>query len=527
MSRRITERFLDYIAQGFSAILENDEREWIIRSVPSVLGERMRQISSRSQSGDEKSICKHQQSCADNVMIGFVRSFLATYSLKYGINMIPVLLLGKLFKKPSLIYKLGGKDTISFAMFMSTFVSLYKGVLCTLRRFRNSCDSLNSLVAGAVAGLSLMLDSNRNRRRTIALYFSTRTCHFLVRGLWKYFMGNLLFFQTLEIPRQDQERAAIDHNQPIRENDDQEILIQEEKRNWNLKLREILKQCTAGILTMLSSGQIIYSFCCEQDTVPRQYFSLLLSHSGLKKEYGKSRATAAVQVFNECVNARASSTRYLSDSDDLTCALDPALPLKSLSEFHLQRSPTHEFVMCSLQHPGRGYCLQEFGHCIVAEFQRGVLFYGPLYILASIIFKGGKLLRDPLGSSRRIVLSTIRSAVFITAWVSCAWSSSCAFRKVIGTDRPAQYFLSGFLAGSSVFIEGPGRRLELALYFVPRAIETAWNCAVKWGYWNSISCGEIIYFSIASSVLMTIYQHDPESIHDGYRKAMKRLIGVN
>jgi hypothetical protein len=123
-------------------------------------------------------------------MIGFVRSFLATYSLKYGINMIPVLLLGKLLKKPSLLYKMGGRDTISFAMFMSCFISIYKGVLCTLRRLRNSGDYLNSLVAGAAAGIALMLDSNVNRRRTIALYFSTRTCHFLIRGMWRYFVGN-------------------------------------------------------------------------------------------------------------------------------------------------------------------------------------------------------------------------------------------------------------------------------------------------------------------------------------------------
>ena len=336
----------------------------------------------------------------------------------------------------------------------------------------------------------------------------------------------ILIIKPVECP--SPKKVDIDSNQKENENDALELLILEEKRrNWNHKLREILKQCTAGILTMISSGQIIYSFCCEQDTVPRQYFSLLLSHSGLKQEYGESKAKAAIKVFNECAKSNAHSTRYLSDSEDLNCALDPALPLKSLVEFSVKRSPAHEFVMCSLQHPNRDYCLQEFGHVIVAEFQRGVLFYGPLYLIVSIIFKGRQLLKDPLGSSSRIVFSTIRSAVFITAWVSSAWSSSCAFRKWFGTDRPVQYFLSGFLAGSSVFIEGPGRRLELALYFLPRAIETAWNCAVKWGYWSNICCGEVIYFSVASSILMTIYQHDPESIHDGYRKAMKRFIGNN
>lgn len=120
-----------------------------------------------------------------------------TYVIKYGINLIPALLTGKIFKKPSLFYKLGGRDTISFAMFLSTFISIYKGVLCGLRSVRKKCDSLNSLVAGSAAGLSLLLDSNSSRRRMIALYLSTRTCHFISRGIWRYFVGTENYLLSL------------------------------------------------------------------------------------------------------------------------------------------------------------------------------------------------------------------------------------------------------------------------------------------------------------------------------------------
>ena len=89
------------------------------------------------------------------------------------------------------------------------------------------------------------------------------------------------------------------------------------------------------------------------------------------------------------------------------------------------------------------------------------------------------------------------------------------------------YYLNGIIAGSMVLIEAPGRRLELGLYCLPRAVESLWNCGVKWGWWKHIPYGEGIYFCLATGVLMTLYQREPEGIHDGYRKVMFRFFGIN
>ena len=470
----------------------------------------------------ENSMCKHEKTCTENVFIGFLRSFIVSYGIKYGINLIPALLTGKLFKKPSLFYKLGGKDTISFALFLSTFISIYKGVLCGLRRLRNTNDALNSLIAGGLAGMSLMLDTNNSRRRMIALYLSTRTCHFISRGVWRYFIGKIIII-ILEIPSQNVQEIS----KKVEQNSQITVKNLEEKRKWHQEVRGLVRQFSAGILMMLSSGQIIYSFCCEPETLSKSYHSFLLTHSGLREVYGHSKAKDAMKVITSCLNANAGSTKYLADSPDLKYSLDPSLPVAELSALNFERSPGHEFALCSVQHPHRNYCLYSFRDCIISEFQRGIFLYAPLNFLMSVLFKGKKFLEDPAGASTRIIFTTLRSAIFLTAYVSCAWSSSCAFRRLFGIDKPARYFLSGFLAGSAVFIESRGRRLELALYCLPRAIEAAWNCAVKWGYWNHLWGGEALYFSLASSILMSLYQHDPESIHDGYRKVMVRLIGVN
>lgn len=55
------------------------------------------------------------------------------------------------------------------------------------------------------------------------------------------------------------------------------------------------------------------------------------------------------------------------------------------------------------------------------------------------------------------------------------------FQELIQQYR---YFVNGGLAGLTVLIEIPARRLELALYCLPRAIESFWRCGVKWGRWK-------------------------------------------
>jgi hypothetical protein len=145
----------------------------------------------------------------------------------------------------------------------------------------------------------------------------------------------------------------------------------------------------------------------------------------------------------------------------------------------------------------------------------------------TFVFKGSKVFKDPLTISKRYLFSTLRSAVFLTTYVTTAWCSPCFIRKTWGTDRPWQYYMTGILSGLMVLLEVPGRRLELAMYCLPRAIESFWNCGVKWNWWNHLPGGEGIYFCISTGLLMCLYQDDPESIHDGYRAIMTRIVGVN
>jgi hypothetical protein len=64
-------------------------------------------------------------------------------------------------------------DSLKFALFISLLNSIYKGVLCLMRRFTKN-ERLNAAVAGGLSSLSLLVDS-KDRRIFFALVFIARS----------------------------------------------------------------------------------------------------------------------------------------------------------------------------------------------------------------------------------------------------------------------------------------------------------------------------------------------------------------
>ena len=67
----------------------------------------------------------------------------------------------------------GHIDSLKFALFVSLLNSLYKGVLCIMRRVCSN-EKINASVAGASSALSLFVDS-KDRRIFISLLLFSRS----------------------------------------------------------------------------------------------------------------------------------------------------------------------------------------------------------------------------------------------------------------------------------------------------------------------------------------------------------------
>ena len=82
------------------------------------------------------------------------------------------------------------------------------------------------------------------------------------------------------------------------------------------------------------------------------------------------------------------------------------------------------------------------------------------------------------------VLGVMRSATFLSTFVQLMWFGVCSTRTFVGArlfpwishdyfDGPyGSVLVASLICGSSIWIENPRRRGEIALYVLPRAIRT-------------------------------------------------------
>jgi hypothetical protein len=155
-----------------------------------------------------------------------------------------------------------------------------------------------------------------------------------------------------------------------------------------------------------------------------------------------------------------------------------------------------------------------------------------------------------------VLLGVLRSATFLSAFVQLMWLGVCSTRTFLFArlfpwishdyfDGPyGCVFVASLLCGSSIWIENPRRRGEIALYVLPRAIRTllsdSWLrsgrrriqfversvlCIVLFHF---IVCSRNlpfrIIFAVSLSTLLTSGIHRPESLRGLSRWAVNYVL---
>ncbi|KAF9100730.1 hypothetical protein BGX27_000269 [Mortierella sp. AM989] len=521
------ENFLEAIAALMSKALTNKETENVIAGFNN-FQQRLQRLSSQNLlrmnleiTASEKRInkCQHEgKTCTQNVTRGFFKTWLITYVVKYLIGVLPAILTGKILKRPDILKKSGGNDTVRFAFFLSSFLSAYKAVLCTMRYYRpdQKGDRLNAFVAGSVAGLTLLLDKNKSRRTALTLYLFTRSIQF----------GSSLLMKKWAEHR-DANRAA--NRQALRNTvklGQKEELASE--RRWDDILAKIMSSSAATVVMSLTASINLYSCFIEPSAVRKSYWNFIMQHSGLPQKFGPM-FPPMVDTFRSQFNVLKEMPRgneYISipagvsSKDFVAQNISPNIATLIPSHLH------HDYQLCALLHPltpCSGHAMDVF----TGEFARAARMYGTLNLIVTLVFQHKKLASDPKQVAYRYVKSTIRSCLFLTFYVLAAFYVPCWMRTILRKETKFTYLFNGIVAGTAVLIEAPGRQMELALYCLPRALETAWNMLISRGFVRNIPHGDIALFSASMGVMMSIYQNDPSVINKHYLTVLTRIFGRN
>ncbi|CEG79557.1 Putative tRNA(Met) cytidine acetyltransferase [Rhizopus microsporus] len=195
---RFNERFILSLTSCETCLVVDDE----LNVLPISMGKNVKPLAvkaSDEQSPEEIELAELKESLKETEPVASlvknartidqakaIKAFSVAFTVKYLIAILPSLLTGKIIKRPGILKQMAGRDTMCFALFLGSFISGYKGILCAMRHFRKTqdkeSDKLNAFVAGCVAGLSLAFDRDKRRRQSVMLYLFTRALQF--NGSW-------------------------------------------------------------------------------------------------------------------------------------------------------------------------------------------------------------------------------------------------------------------------------------------------------------------------------------------------------
>ncbi|XP_051677404.1 transmembrane protein 135 isoform X2 [Oryctolagus cuniculus] len=127
-------------------------------------------VDSICKKGPRHRCCKHyEDNCISYCIKGFIRMFSVGYLIQCCLR-IPSAF-RHLFTQPSRLLSLFyNKENFQLGAFLGSFVSIYKGTSCFLRWIRNLDDELHAIIAGFLAGVSMMF----YKSTTISMYLASK-----------------------------------------------------------------------------------------------------------------------------------------------------------------------------------------------------------------------------------------------------------------------------------------------------------------------------------------------------------------
>lgn len=182
---------------------------------------------------------------------------------------------------------------------------------------------------------------------------------------------------------------------------------------------------------------------------------------------------------------------------------------------------------CKLVHEGRDISCERNA---LSRGKRGFQLGLGMYLTINILTK----LRNP---SKKVFLKAfidaVRSATFISAFISFFWYGVCLTRTRIGPklfpkvtalefDRDWIVKVGCLLCGPSIFFELPQRRAELAFFVAPKAA----SVALPSKYDKTKRWREELTFAVAAGILVTAARREKRLIRGVFGRILGSVVGV-
>ncbi|KAF8379200.1 hypothetical protein HHK36_028629 [Tetracentron sinense] len=394
--------------------------------------------------------CEHaDESCVANAIGNLCQSFLLSYGVRVGIGIL--LRAFKLVRGQSYASLLDLKGSgVSRCIEFGSADSLRCGNFAAHRR----------ILAGSVAGLSILALDGSSRRRTIALYLLARL-------------------------------AQCAYNSAKSKN---------KFHLWGSHWRH-----GDSLLFALACAQVMYAFVMRPESLPKSYQDFIQKTGPVAQPVYK----AVRDSCRGCPVDVVSLSAYLSNR-------------RGSSSLKLTEFPS--IIPCSIIHPDINSCLAHNANAASATFRKTFPLYFSLTFVPFVVLHLQKFMGSPAHISWNALKGAVRSTTFLSAFVGIFQGVICLHRKVASKDHKLLYWVAGGLSALSVLLEKKARRGELALYVLPRAGDSLWYILVNRNLLPDIKNTEVALFCMCMGGIMYYLEHEPDTMAPFLRGLIRRFL---
>ncbi|KAJ7315022.1 hypothetical protein DFH08DRAFT_894484 [Mycena albidolilacea] len=296
----------------------------------------------------------------------------------------------------------------------------------------------------------------------------------------------------------------------------------------------------AVMVFAVACGQIMYAYTMRPDTLPRSYINWIQGASHLSTE-GVGMNHTAVREHRIDLNAL---DTIIARGD---ASRTNAAALEALRANALSGGPIPHYGPCAVLHPRLTSCWSVPLDRFVDVFKWMLPIYSALHFLPPILLRWRQFRVDPGRVLVRSGLGSVRSSAFLGVFVIIYQGSNCfkhqTYERIMASPfwrklLPAplvdlliskgSFWVPGFLAGLALLIEEERRRAELAMYVLPKSLESAWVAARGRGLvFRTGNWGESALTGLAMGMVMSTYQNSPEHLSGLVRKILYQFMGPN
>ncbi|XP_058183478.1 uncharacterized protein LOC131301295 [Rhododendron vialii] len=415
--------------------------------------------------------CDHaDESCVANAIGNLCQSFLLSYGVRVGIGILlrafklargksysSLLDLKQLVSEKNLIVR---EEACRIGLLFGGFTGSYHALRCLLRKLRKKETPMNAILAGSVAGLSILALDDSNRRRTLALYLLARL-------------------------------AQCAYNSAKSKN---------KFHLWGSHWRH-----GDSLLFSLACAQVMYAFVMRPESLPKSYQDFIQKTGPVARPVYKA-------VRDCCRGSRvdvASLSAFLASK-------------KGHNFVKLEEFPS--IIPCSIIHPDTNSCLAHNARAASATFRKTFPLYFSLTFVPFVVLRLQKFMDAPVRTCWLAVKGAVRSTSFLSAFVGIFQAVICLHRKVATKDHKLVYWVAGGMAALSVLLEKKARRGELALYVLPRAGDSLWYILVNRHFLPDIKNAEVALFCACMGGIMYYLEHEPDTMAPFLRGLIRRFL---